>query len=207
MDGLTHALQTAIAVVDDDADLREWMQRMLGQRGYRAQLYADAESFLAMLPRTAPRCILLDLQMPGLSGLQLLQTLLQRPDVPPVIMVTAHGDVASARNALKLGAVDFIEKPVAAEELFAAIDEALAQQDELRQRRQAASDARTRVGQLTERERQVFIGVTDGLSHQEIGANLNISPRTVEVHRGRMMDRLGLKRPADLFRLRFELGE
>jgi FixJ family two-component response regulator len=207
MDGLTHALQTAIAVVDDDADLRDWMQRMLGQRGYRAQLYADGESFLAMLPRTAPRCILLDLQMPGLSGLQLLQTLVRRPDAPPVIMVTAHGDVASARNALKLGAVDFIEKPVAVEELLAAIDEALAQQDEVRQRRQAASDARTRVGQLTERERQVFIGVTDGLNHQEIGETLNISPRTVEVHRGRMMDRLGLKRPADLFRLRFELGE
>jgi FixJ family two-component response regulator len=206
MDGSMHALQTAIAVVDDDADLREWMQRALVRRGFRAQLFAGADAFLALLPRTPPACVLVDLQMPGTDGMQLLQALVQRADAPPVIMVTAHGDVASARAALKLGAVDFIEKPVVVEELYAAIDEALTRQDEARQRRLAASDARTRVAQLTERERQVFMGVTDGLSHQEIGDTLGISPRTVEVHRGRMMDRLGVKRPADLFRLRFELG-
>ncbi len=206
MDGSVHALQTAIAVVDDDVDLRAWMQATLARRGYRALLYADAQAFVDLLPRAAPACVLLDLQMPGIDGLQLLQALVQRADAPPVIMVTAHGDVASARAALKLGAVDFIEKPVVAEELFAAIDEALKQQDAARQRRLAASDARTRVARLTERERQVFMGVTDGLSHQQIGDTLGISPRTVEVHRGRMMDRLGVKRPADLFRLRFELG-
>jgi two-component system response regulator FixJ len=207
MDGSVNALQTAIAVVDDDEDLRQWMQRTLVREGFSAQLYSSAAAFLDLLPRAAPHCVLVDLQMPGIDGMELLQTLTLRHDAPPVIMITAHGDVASARNALKLGAVDFIEKPVAAEELFAAIGEALAIEGAQRRRRQASNDARTRVAQLTERERQVFMGVTDGQSHQEIGDALGISPRTVEVHRGRMMERLGEKRPADLFRLRFALQE
>jgi two-component system response regulator FixJ len=151
MDGSVNALQTAIAVVDDDEDLRLWMQRALVREGYRAQLCNSAAAFLDLLPRAAPRCVLVDLQMPGIDGMELLQTLTLRHDAPPVIMITAHGDVASARNALKLGAVDFIEKPVAAEELFAAIGEALAIEGAQRRRRQASNDARTRVAQLTER--------------------------------------------------------
>ena len=204
MDGSAQSWQTAVAVIDDDEAICDWMQRTLGVRGLRTRTYRSAEAFLGD-PAGMAGCLLLDLQLPGLSGLDLLKRLQQQPSAPAVVIITAHGDVQSARAALKMGALDFIEKPVRMEELLAAIDEALSFEQKRRERRVARAQAEARVARLTERERQVFFAVTEGLSHQETGERLGISPRTVEVHRARMMDRLGLKRVADAFRLRFAL--
>jgi two-component system, LuxR family, response regulator FixJ len=192
-----------VYLIDDNADLRESLAALLEASGYSPRCFATAEEFLAKGLIERPACAIVDLRLPGMSGLDLQKKLHDEQPNLPVIVVTGHGDVATARAALRTGALDFLEKPVQPEELMDAVSAAL-QSDALSRARER-EQMRERLGRLTPRELEVFQRITDGLHNREIAVELGISPRTVEVHRARLMDKLNARRIADLFRLRLAL--
>lgn len=190
-----------VFIVDDDPAVRDALSLLLGIQDYRVAVFGDAESFLKAYKKAWRGCILLDIRMPGMDGLALQKRLIQLGCELPVIIMTGHGDVASAREAFRALAVDFLEKPLDHGKLLAAIADAfsrqrtklVAQMDETRVKRLIAG--------LTPREREVMERVVAGMHNREIAAELGISPRTVEVHKARMMDKLGVGNVADLVRL------
>jgi RNA polymerase sigma factor (sigma-70 family) len=190
-----------VYVVDDDASVRDSLSLLLGLRGYRSALFASAEDFLAALEPAWKGCLLTDLRLPGMSGLELQQELRRRGNELPTVIITGHGDIAAARAAFKSNAVDFIEKPFDEEGPLAAIEAAF----ELEEMRTSADAARARQqevwSQLTERERTVASLVVIGMHNREIAEKLGISARTVEVHKARIMDKTGARSLADLIRL------
>jgi FixJ family two-component response regulator len=191
----------AVYVVDDDASVRDSLALLLGLRGFRSALFASAEDFLAALEPEWKGCLLTDLRLPGISGLELQQELKRRGTALPLVIITGHGDIAAARAAFKSNAVDFIEKPFDDASLLAAIEAAF----ELEQTRTSAVRDRARREQawalLTERERTVAELIVVGLHNRDIAEQLGISPRTVEVHKARIMDKTGARSLADLIRL------
>src|SRR5512134_491923 len=195
------ARESTVYIVDDDAAVRDSLSLLLGVRGFRTACFASAESFLASHRPGEMGCLLLDVRMPGMSGIELQSRLVAQGDPLPVIVITAHGDIAMARAALKAGAEDFLEKPIDEEALLQALHSALDR--DWRRIQQAAESARfaERVGGLTLRERQVMDLVSEGRSNREIAEALGISLRTVEVHRARMMDKLGVRSLPELVRL------
>lgn len=196
----------AVYIVDDDAALRDATQLFLRVHGLPTRAFASAEAFLEAWEPDCAGCVLLDLKMPGMGGQALLQRLLQGRSAPPVVVVTAHGDVATARHALKSGAFDFLEKPVANEILLEVVSNALAHDDARRTDARTAGQRRARIERLTARERQVMQHVARGHSHREIAAALGISPRTVEVYKMRMMEKLQARTLADVIRLAVDAG-
>ena len=193
-DGLT------VYIVDDDAAVRDSLALMLGLAGYRTAVFADAEAFLAAWREPWTGCIVTDLRLPGASGLELQAEIRRRRSALPVIVITAHGDVPSARAAFRAQAVDFLEKPFDDTQLRAAIDSALA----LEERRLERREETQKLERLTPREREVLERAAQGLHAKEIAAILGISPRTVEVHKTRIMEKLGVRNVAEL--VRFSLG-
>ncbi|MDE1543823.1 response regulator [Dechloromonas agitata] len=194
-----------VFIVDDDPSVRDALSLLLGVEDYRVAVFGDAESFLKAYKKTWRGCLLLDIRMPGMDGLTLQKHLNQLGSDLPVIVMTGHGDVASAREAFRALAVDFLEKPLDHRKLLAAIADAFA-----RQQSQLAADLnRSAVERLlaglTPREREVMARVVAGQHNRDIAAELGISPRTVEVHKARMMDKLGVGNVADLVRLNLEL--
>lgn len=194
-----------VFIVDDDAPVRDSLAMLLELKGFHTRTYASAEEFLARYRPDWSGCLVLDLRMTGMSGLDLQAELTRRGIGLPVILVTAHGDVATTRTALKAGAVDFIEKPVDDGALLAAIAAAIDR--DTRARRGVASRAATaeRIARLTPREREVLDLVTGGKHNREIAAQLGISPRTVEVYKARLMEKLQVQRVPELVRLILEL--
>ena len=190
-----------VFIVDDDAAVRDSLAMLLELKGFHTRTYATAEDFLERYRTEWAGCLVLDLRMTGMSGLELQTELARRGVRLPVIIVTAHGDVPTARAAFKAGAVDFIEKPVDDEALIAAIAGAM-DRDE-RERREAASrvSVAERLERLTPREREVLALVADGKHNREIAALLSISPRTVEVYKARLMEKLQVQRLPELVRL------
>ena len=193
-DGLT------VYIVDDDAAVRDSLALMLGLAGYRTAVFADAEAFLAAWREPWTGCIVTDLRLPGASGLELQAEIRRRRSALPVIIITAHGDVPSARAAFRAQALDFLEKPFDDTQLRAAIDSALA----LEERRLERREETQKLERLTPREREVLERAAQGLHAKEIAASLGISPRTVEVHKTRIMEKLGVRNVAEL--VRFSLG-
>lgn len=193
-DGLT------VYIVDDDASVRDSLALMLGLAGYRTAVFADAEAFLAAWQKDWTGCVVTDLRLPGASGIELQATLRARHSALPVIVITAHGDVPSARTAFRADAVDFLEKPFHDGQLRAAIETAFALEERRLERRLDAD----RLARLTPREREVLERAAQGLHAKEIAASLGISPRTVEVHKTRIMEKLGVRNVAEL--VRFSLG-
>jgi FixJ family two-component response regulator len=193
-----------VFIVDDDAGVRDSLAMLLELKGFRTRTFAAAEAFLAEYRPEWPGCLVLDLRMPGMSGLELQADLARRGSALPVIIVTAHGDVATTRSALKGGAVDFIEKPIDDEALVAAIAAAFDRDARGRERAQAAAGAAERLARLTGREREVLALVAEGRHNREIAVALGISPRTVEVYKARMMEKLQVRRVPDLVRLVLE---
>lgn len=187
-----------VVVVDDDPSVRDALLLLLRLDGFEAQAFADGESFFESLQSSMPSCVILDLQLPGCSGLAVMQRLADMRFAPPVFVISGHSDIAMAVQAMKFGAVDFLEKPFSA---GAMID------------RVVLTYRRSMVGQidgladfpglnlLTRRERDVLAQVTHGASNKEAGRRLGISPRTIEVHRARIMDKLGARNAADLMRI------
>lgn len=193
-DGLT------VYIVDDDASVRDSLALMLGLAGYRTAVFADAEAFLAAWQKDWTGCVVTDLRLPGASGIELQATLRARHSALPVIVITAHGDVPSARTAFRADAIDFLEKPFHDGQLRAAIETAFALEERRLERRLDAD----RLARLTPREREVLERAAQGLHAKEIAASLGISPRTVEVHKTRIMEKLGVRNVAEL--VRFSLG-
>ncbi|MBI5255737.1 MAG: response regulator transcription factor [Burkholderiales bacterium] len=195
MPELTH--RRSVFIVDDDASVRDALSLLLSLRGYATAVFASAEGFLGALQPHWRGCVLTDIRMPGLSGLELQAALARQAPALPVIIITGHGDVDAARQAFKAAAVDFFEKPFDEELLVQAIERALAG---LAAAAPAGAPVRTAAA-LSPREREVMHLVVDGLDNRSVGERLGISPRTVEVHKARVMAKLGARNLAELIRI------
>lgn len=182
-----------VFIVDDDASVRDALSLLLSLRGYPTAVFGRAEDLLRVLESHWRGVVVADIRMPGLSGLDLQRALAEHPSRLPVIIITGHGDIDAARQAFKLSAVDFLEKPFDDELLVAAIERALAHLGD--EPRPPAG------GTLSQREREVMALVVDGLDNRSVGERLGISPRTVEVHKARLMAKLGARSFVDLVRL------
>ena len=197
---MTTAEQT-VFIVEDDAAVRDSLGLLLGLQGFRTQSFSCAEDFLRIYQPAWAGCLLLDVRMPGMDGLELQESLRRQGLALPVIIMTAHGDITTVRTALKSGAVDFLEKPVDPTALLAAVRTAL---DADAARRRAALEVegmRQRLSVLTARERQVMELVAKGCHNREIAETLGISPRTVEVHKARVMEKLQVQSVPELVRI------
>lgn len=193
-------LQT-IFVVDDDEAVRDSLKILLSAAGYTAEPYASARAFLERNGETRAGCLLADIRMPDMDGLELQEELLRRKTGLPVIIMTGHGDVPLAVRAMKAGAVDFLEKPFNRAQLLASIEKALHRSDSTSVSGAEAETARARIAGLTDRERDVFELLVAGHQSKVIANKLSISPRTVQVHRGRVMHKLDVQSLQDLVRL------
>ena len=197
---MTHEDGT-VFLIDDDAGVRDSLSLLLSLKNISTQPFASADSFLETYTPERSGCVLTDLRMPGMTGLELQTALRERHIELPIVVFTAHGDVATARAALKNGAFDFLEKPVDEEMLLDVLRNALRVD---RERRSAATERSTsgqRRDRLTEREREILKLLTVGHSNREIAAQLGISPRTVEVHKARIMEKLECRSLAELIRV------
>ena len=189
-----------VFLIDDDASVRDSLSLLLSLKGIRTQVFAAAETFLETYRPEWRGCVLTDLQMPTMSGLDLQRALLDKGISVPVVVLTAHGDVQTTRLAMKSGAFDFLEKPVNDEVLLDVLNNAI-REDSLRHGTQSAENAvRSRLSRLTPREREVLDLLVEGLSQREIAGRLAISPRTVEVYKARMMEKLQCRNLAELIR-------
>ncbi|BDU57600.1 DNA-binding response regulator [Limnohabitans sp. MORI2] len=185
-----------ICVVDDDASVRDSLSIMLGLKGFDCRTYENSESFLGALP-DRPCCVVLDLNMTGMNGLDLQEKISAAPVPMEVVFLTAFADVDVMRRAFLGQAVDFLEKPVVMPQLLNAIERAFE-----RLKSSSAQRVHTQsLEMLTPREREVMVAIAQGMTHREAGELLGISPRTVEVHKGRVMEKLGVKTLAELVRL------
>jgi FixJ family two-component response regulator len=202
MDTTTPDAPATVAIVDDDPGVRDSLRMLLSASGLQTREFPSAEAFLREPVDDARSCAIVDLRLPGMDGLALQEELGRRGIATPIVMVTAHGDVASARQALRAGAIDFLEKPIDNDELLAAVRGALEGQDRTQLARAADARATLLLGALTQREREVYDRIVRGMHNREIAVDLGISPRTVEVHRARVMAKLKARRLADLLRLR-----
>jgi RNA polymerase sigma factor (sigma-70 family) len=198
--------QAVVYIVEDDEAVRSSLALLLSLQGLRTMVFASAEQFLQTFRAELPGCLVLDLRMHGMSGLDLLAELQRRGASLPVIVITAHGDVANTRASFKFGAVDFFEKPVDHDALVAAIRAALDRDAEQRRTEEEEAALTRRLELLSGREREVLDLVATGLHNREIAAQLDISPRTVEVYKARLMDKLGVRRLPDLIRLALRRG-
>lgn len=200
------ARDAIVYIVDDDAAVRDSLALLLGLRGYATQSFATAEAFLEAVDAQHAGCVLLDLRMPGMDGLAAQARMAARGITMPIIVLTAHGDAASARASLKAGAFDFLEKPADEALLVKTIEAALAAAAEARASAERREAFLWRLGRLTPREREIFDHIVRGRHNREIAVDLAISPRTVEVHKARLMDKLGVDRMAEMYRMAMDLG-
>ncbi len=190
-----------VYIVDDDPAVRDSFALLLRLQGFSARVFASGEEFLAGYSPDWAGCLVLDLRMPGMSGLALQSAMVDRGIKLPVVVVTAHGDVAAARAMLRAGALDFLEKPLDDNQLVAAIRAALQRDAEDRKHALAVAQAKQRMERLTPREREVLDLVVAGRHNREIAAELGISSRTVEVYKARLIEKLRVDRLPDLIRL------
>lgn len=190
--------QNTVFIVDDDPSVRDSLALLLSLRGYATSVFANAEDFLTSLQADWTGCVVADIRMPGMSGLELQEYLRKQAPSLPVIVVTAHGDVTAARRAFLADAIDFIEKPFDSDQLAAAIERALAsgKQEPLADQQDTSGRA-----VLTDREREVMLLLVKGLHNRHIAEQLGISPRTVEVHRSRVLSKVGADNIVALVRL------
>jgi two-component system response regulator FixJ len=195
-----------LALVDDDNDLRRSTGDLLKAEGYRVLSFTNGAEFIASDPDGRLSCILLDIGMPGLDGIGVLQALGERGLRVPVLVITGQGDIPTAVKAMRLGAVNFIEKPYAADELLRAVREALDGPAPRRMLPPDGGQARTRVASLTERQRNVLLGVMKGQANKMIAFELGLSVRTVESYRAQMLEKLGASGTAEAVRMGIAAG-
>lgn len=199
--------EPTVFLVDDEAELRKALTRLLQAEGYRVAAFGSAEEFLETKPATAGGCLVLDMAMPGISGLGLQQQLTGEGNTVPIIFLTGRSDIPMSVRALKAGATDFLTKPVDAAKLLPAVRAALEKSAAQQAADVELADLRQRFAQLTPRERQVLRQVLTGKLNKQIAADLGISLHTIKVHRGRMMMKLGIQAVADLVRAARKVGE
>ena len=193
-------LSPLIHLIDDDGAVRSGLALLIGTVGLRVQAWADPQSFMDGFDRQGIGAIVLDVRMPGISGLTVLDSLVAQGVDQPVIMLTGHGTVEMCRRAFKSGAAEFLEKPVDDEALLEALQNAVRAHVKSRQRNQADRAAREKYAQLSEREREVLGLIVAGLTNKEIGRALALSPRTVETHRANLFAKLETESLAQLIR-------
>jgi FixJ family two-component response regulator len=191
--------------VDDDEPVRDAIAMLLDTVDIPCETYATAQEFLDGYDRSRTGCLVLDIRMPGMSGLELQEHLLSIQAPVPIVFITGHGDIPMAVEAMKRGALDFIRKPFRDQELLDRIQEALAADEAKREENATLEEMRTRVATLTPREREVFERVADGQANKVVAIELGISERTVEIHRSQVMHKTGARTLADLVRIKLTL--
>lgn len=196
-----------VFLVDDDASIRDALSLLLSLRGLEPVAFASAEEALQHIGASDRGCILSDLRMPGLGGIELLQVMQDRGVTLPIVMLTAHGDVATTRAALRGGAFDFLEKPIDDDILIDVLRHAISEDEKGYLQKLETGRQLARIERLTMRERQVLELVGRGLQNRDIAQELGISPRTVEVYKARMMDKLDCNSLADAVRMSMLLDE
>ena len=195
-----------VFLIDDDPGVRDSLTLLLSLKGIRTQPFATAETFIETYRPEWTGCVLTDLRMPGMTGLELQTMLRERRMEVPVVVLTAHGDVATARAALKNGAFDFLEKPVDDAMLLDVLRNALRADRERRLAAATRSTTDQRIERLTEREREILALIAAGHQNRDVAAQLGISPRTVEVHKARIMEKLECRSLAELIRMNLAAG-
>jgi FixJ family two-component response regulator len=195
-----------VLVVDDDPSVRKSLTRLLASADYLVEAFASAQEFLAREPHEGPCCLVLDVRMPGVTGIQLQEVLAASGRRMSIVFVTGHADVPTSVKAMKAGAVDLLTKPVDVKDLIAAIQRAVARDDRERTDEARFAEIRRRVDLLTPREAEVFARVVTGMLNKQIGAALGIGEKTVKVHRARVMEKMQAGSVAELVRLADEVG-
>jgi FixJ family two-component response regulator len=214
---VTRAVQTStnqaisggrVFVVDDDASVRKSLERLLTSVGYKVQTFDSARAFLArpQMPADGPQCLILDIRMPGVSGLDLQTSLRSSGATIPIVFSTGFGDVSSSVRAMKIGAVDFLTKPIDEDELLSAVERGLALDVDMQRLDALMTLLTTRQSRLTPRENQVFALVVTGMLNKQIAGRLGTCERTIKVHRARIMKKMEAGSVADLVRMADRLG-
>jgi FixJ family two-component response regulator len=198
---------TVVWIVDDDESVLRGLGRLLLAEGFEVRGFADPEAFLAAHDRSVQGCAIIDLGLPGIDGLALQERLVAQGDGRPVIFLTGHGTIPAAVQAMRAGAVDFLSKPVEAEQLLAAVRAALAQDAATRSARAVSHGLRDRLSHLTPREREVLDEVVAGRMNKQIADRLGAAEKTIKVHRGRLMRKMGVRSVAELATLMTRLGQ
>lgn len=198
--------KAVVMIVDDDPSLRTMLGRLLGTVGLKCIPFASPEEFLRTPPPDTPACLILDVQMPGLSGLDLQRELAKAGHQLPIVFMTGHGDIPMSVQAMKAGAVAFLTKPFRNQDLLDAVNEAINLDRHARQRREELANLRERYESLTAREREVFALVAVGLLNKQIALQLGTTERTVKAHRGQMVQKMQAESVADLVRMADKLG-
>ena len=198
--------ETLVGIVDDDQSVRKGLARLVKAAGYRVEVFASAREFLARPQQEEPCCLLLDLRMPGLTGLELQEALATAGRQMSIVFISGHGDVVGSVRAMKGGAIDFLTKPVDARELLGAIERAVAKASTAQREHVRAMDLQGRLETLTVREAQVFALVVTGMLNKQIAAELGIAEKTVKVHRARVMEKMRAGSLAELVRLADRAG-
>jgi RNA polymerase sigma factor (sigma-70 family) len=201
-----HGAAQTVFIVDDAPEVRKSLSRVLGAAGYQVRSFESAEGFLAEHPGGAQGCLLLDICMPGLSGIELQQALVGFPNALPIVFLTGIGDIRTCVDAMKEGAVDFLTKPIDNVRLFAALDQALRRDEEQRVQGEIRRVIHQRLETLTPRERQVMAQVIRGRLNKQIAAELGTGEKTVKVHRARMMSKMVARSVAELVQLGARVG-
>jgi FixJ family two-component response regulator len=197
---------TLVGIVDDDPSVRKGLARLVKGAGYRVEVFASAREFLARPQQGDPCCLLLDVRMPGLTGLELQEALAIAGRRMSIVFVSGHGDVPGSVKAMKGGAIDFLTKPIDARELLGAIERAVAKALTEQREQAGATDVQSRLKTLTAREAQVFALVVTGMLNKQIAAELGIVEKTVKVHRARVMEKMRAGSLAELVRLADRAG-
>jgi FixJ family two-component response regulator len=200
-------LPPTVFVVDDDESVRRALSSLIRSVGLAVELFPSAHEFLQAVPREGPACLVLDVRLPGVGGLELQRELAATHRQIPIIFITGHGDIPMSVRAMKAGAVEFLPKPFRDQDLLDAIQHALARSVELRQRLQMVAELRQRAEKLTPREREVMALVVRGLLNKQIAAELGTSEVTVKIQRGQMMQKMRAESVPDLVRMSERLSD
>jgi FixJ family two-component response regulator len=190
-----------VFLIDDDASVRRGVSRLLRSAGYKSEAFRSASDFLAREQHSGPACVIVDVRMPGINGMDLQNFLIQRRREEQLIFITGHGDISMCAQAMKAGAVDFLPKPFRADELLECVERALARAGEQRRRAVDKAAARRLLDLLTPREFEVMQLVISGMLNKQIAGELGTAEKTIKVHRGRVMKKLGIASVPELVRL------
>jgi len=190
-----------VFLIDDDASIRRGVSRLLRSAGFKNEVFGSAHDFLAREQHPGPACVIVDVRMPGINGMDLQTLLIQRRREEQLVFITGHGDISMCAQAMKAGAVDFLPKPFRASELLECVERALTRAAEQRRRGGEKTDARRLLDSLTPREFEVMQLVVTGKLNKQIAAELGTAEKTIKVHRGRVMKKLGITSVAELVRL------
>ena len=187
-----------VFVIDDDDSVRKGLKRLLRSANYESEIFESASDFLARPPHPGPACVIVDVQMPGVNGIDFQKALLQRRQEEQLVFITGYGNITMCAQVMKAGALDFLPKPFKSRELLKCVEHALNRSAKQRRRASARNDARRLLDLLTPREFEVMQLITTGMLNKQIGGELGVAEKTIKVHRGRLMHKLGVTSVAEL---------